>query len=378
MALMTNDLFRSARTCGWAVLLAVSGSPALADVKAGVDAWSAGDFVRAVAEWQGPAEAGDSDALFNLAQAYRLGRGVEADSDRARELYSQAAAKGHVKAADNYGLMLFQEGEQEKAMPLVQAAADRGDPRAQYVVGLAHFNGDYAPRDWVRAYALTTLAQGAGLPQASGALEQMDRYIPLAQRSQAQSLARQLEENANRKRSAELAAADFAGRPATGLVPAAAATAAATPTPAPMPAPPRVAAMPALSPAQAVRAAPADLAPAAPVAAASTSQPGFSLPATGVAAPARVAASPAPRAPAPRTGGSWRVQLGAFGVADNADKLWNRLSGKRALSGTQKLLVPTGKITRLQAVGFASKSAAEQACVSLKSEGQACLVAGNN
>lgn len=72
------------------------------------------------------------------------------------------------------------------------------------------------------------------------------------------------------------------------------------------------------------------------------------------------------------------MQLGAFGVADNADKLWNRLSGNRALSGTQKLLVPTGKITRLQAVGFASKSAAEQACASLKNEGQACLVAGNS
>jgi uncharacterized protein len=328
MPLMTNNLFRPARTFGWAVLLALSASPALADVKAGVDAWSAGDFVRAVAEWQEPAEAGDSDALFNLAQVYRLGRGVEADSDRARALYSQAAAKGHVKAADNYGLMLFQEGEQEKAMPLVQAAADRGDPRAQYVVGLAHFNGDYAPRDWVRAYALTTLAQGAGLPQASGALEQMDRYIPPAQRSEAQVLARQLEENANRKRSAELAAADFVGRPATGLVPAAAA--ATTPVPAPMP------------------------------------------------APARVAAPPARSAPAPRTGGTWRVQLGAFGVAANADKLWNRLSGNRALSGTQKLLVPTGKITRLHAVGFASKSAAEQACASLKNEGQACLVAGNN
>lgn len=75
-----------------------------------------------------------------------------------------------MKAADNYGLMLFQEGEHEKAMPLIRAAAERGDPRAQYVLGLSHFNADYAPRDWVRAYALMALAQGQGLPQAQSAL----------------------------------------------------------------------------------------------------------------------------------------------------------------------------------------------------------------
>ncbi len=104
-------------------LLALLAAPAWADVKAGVDAWSAGDFTRAVIEWQGPAAAGDPDALFNLAQAYRLGRGVEMDNARARQLYEQAASLGHVKAADNYGLMLFQEGEQERAMPMVRAAA---------------------------------------------------------------------------------------------------------------------------------------------------------------------------------------------------------------------------------------------------------------
>jgi len=176
--------------------LGLLAAPALADVKAGVDAWSAGDFSRAVVEWQEPAAAGDADALFNLAQAYRLGRGVEVDSARARKLYEEAAARGHVKAADNYGLMLFQEGEQEKAMPLIRAAADRGDPRAQYVLGLSHFNADYAPRDWVRAYALMTLASGSGLPQARDALVQMDKYVPAQQRSQAQALARQLEADA--------------------------------------------------------------------------------------------------------------------------------------------------------------------------------------
>jgi uncharacterized protein len=171
------NLVRTPALAG-AAALALLAVPALADVKSGVDAWTAGDFTRAVVEWQGPAAAGDPDALFNLAQAYRLGRGVEADNSRARQLYEEAARLGHVKAADNYGLMLFQEGEQEKAMPLIRAAADRGDPRAQYVLGLSHFNADYAPRDWVRGYALMTLASGAGLPQARDALVQMDNTYP--------------------------------------------------------------------------------------------------------------------------------------------------------------------------------------------------------
>lgn len=307
--------------------LALLTSPALADVKAGVDAWSAGDFTRAVVEWQGPAATGDPDALFNLAQAYRLGRGVEIDNARARQLYEQAAKLGHVKAADNYGLMLFQEGEQDKAMPLIRAAADRGDPRAQYVLGLSHFNADYAPRDWVRAYALMTLANGSGLPQARDALAQMDKYVPAAQRSQAQGLARELEAGAKSQRSAELAAAELATRP---------------------------------------------VAPAPVVAAAS--QPA-ARPAV-VEAAARPSVAPVPRQATAALTGKWRVQLGAFGVAANADRLWSQLSSHAALTGTKKSLLPSGKVTRLLATGFTSEAEAARACTALKRQGQACLVVG--
>lgn len=323
----------SARTGLSIAALALFAGPALADVKAGVDAWTAGDFTRAVAEWQGPAAAGDADALFNLAQAYRLGRGVEIDNARARQLYEEAARLGHIKAADNYGLMLFQEGEQEKAMPMIRAASDRGDPRAQYVLGLSHFNADFAPLDWVRAYALMTLANSAGLPQARDALAQMDQYVPAAQRSQAQSLARELEAGARTQRAAELAAAELTMRPPV---------IAAANQPAAQPAPRTT------------------LAAAAPVAA---------------AAPApKPATRPQPVA-APKQG-TWRIQLGAFGVAANADRMWNQLSGNAALAGTKKTLVPSGKVTRLLATGFASKAEAARACAALKRQGQACLVAG--
>ena len=66
-----------------ALLTALAAAPALADVKTGVDAWSRGDYAVAVREWEGPAAAGDPDAMFNLGQAYRLGRGVVVNPARA-------------------------------------------------------------------------------------------------------------------------------------------------------------------------------------------------------------------------------------------------------------------------------------------------------
>jgi cell division septation protein DedD len=353
-----------------AALFALAAAPVLADVKAGVDAWSAGDYARAVTEWQAPAAEGDPDAFFNLAQAYRLGRGVEVSNERARALYEEAARRGHVKAADNLGLMLFQEGEQEKAMPLIRAAAERGDPRAQYVLGLSHFNADYAPRDWVRAYALMTLAQGQGLPQAQVAITQMDSYVPLVQRQQAQSLARKLEADAKAQRSAALTAVEL-GSDAPTL--AAASAPAATPLPAPVASQPRPAVL--ASPAPAPVTTVASRGPARVSTRTVASAP--------VAAPLTLAAAPAPKpaaapaaAPTPRTGGSWRVQLGAFGVAANAERMWSQLAGNPALAGTRKTLLPSGKVTRLLATGYASEADASRACVRLKQQGQACLVAG--
>src|SRR3546814_3149577 len=61
-------------------------------------------------------------------------------------------------------------------------SAARGEPRAQYVLGTAHFNGDLAEEDWPLAYALTKRASDAGLQLASARLAQLDQLIPLEQR----------------------------------------------------------------------------------------------------------------------------------------------------------------------------------------------------
>jgi TPR repeat protein len=171
----------------------LGASSAAADVKAGVDAWNAGNYTTAIAEWRPLADKGDADAQFNMGQAYRFGKGVPKDLRITQSWYEKAAQQGHEKAQANLGVLLFDSGKRSEAMPWIRKAADRGDPRAQYVLGTALFNGDLAAKDWPRAYALMTRAAGAGLPPAADSLAQMDKYMPAADRQKGVALARQME-----------------------------------------------------------------------------------------------------------------------------------------------------------------------------------------
>jgi len=336
-------------------LLAVSAGVALADVKAGVDAWAAGNYDAAVREWQAPAAAGDPDAQFNLAQAYKLGRGVPRDLTRAETLYASAAAKGHLQAGDNYGLLLFQRGERARAMPYVRAAADRGDARAQYILGLALFNGDGMAKDWVRAYAYVSLAQQAGLPQATSALAQMDQHVSMADRQKSVAVATQIAAASESNLARQVAASDLATEPAS--------------TP---PSRPIVAA-----------AAPPVARPSYPAVAGSDRAGADAARADRAARDVGVPPAPKPEkrpalpretpAPALRASGPWRLQLGAFGVPGNAEALWSRVKGRPELAGHGKLLTPSGKLTKLQAGGFASQAEAGAACAKLKAGGFTCL-----
>lgn len=349
-----------------ALIAAIGAGPAWADVKTGVDAWSRGDYPAAVAQWMGPAAQGDADAQFNLAQAYRLGRGVKADIAKAEDLFGKAAAQGHLQAADNYGLLLFQRGERAKALPFITAASDRGEPRAQYLLGIASFNGDNVPKDWVRAYALVSLAQQAGLPQAASALAQMDEHIPLEQRQQSVTLAQELAAQAEATRARQLAAVDLGSS-----VPAVPARPVITAQPRVLP-PVAVVSPPAVVPtsrnvgADYTRPRPAPPVVAPPVAVA------VARPVPAVIAPPR----PATAAPV-ASGGAWRVQLGAFGVPANANAMWERVRGRPDIVGRAKLLVPAGKVSKLQAGGFASQAAAQAACARLATAGFACLAVAN-
>lgn len=182
------------RSTGWMAValvacIAVAAPAGAQAVKAGVDAWTRGDFAGAVAQWRGPAVAGDADAQFNLGQAYKLGRGVPLDPALAESWFRKAALQGHPQAEDNYGFALFQAGRKAEAAPWLEKSVRRGEPRGQLVLGTMLFNGDGVPRDYPRAYALMTMASQAGLKSASETLAQMDQYITPADRQRGTALA---------------------------------------------------------------------------------------------------------------------------------------------------------------------------------------------
>lgn len=312
------------RKISWAMLLAaaLSSAPALADVKAGVDAWQRGDYKKAIGEWRGPAVAGDADAQFNMGQAYKLGRGVPADLAQAEEWYRKAALQGHPQAEENYGLTLFENNKRMQAAEWLQKAASRGEPRSQYVLGTMYFNGDGVEKDWVRAYALTVRAAAQGLPQASTAQAQMDRYVTLQDRQKGLELARRYERDA--------------GRPQVAVVP-----------------PP--ASRPSSGPASAYpRPIPADPAPDTDV---TERAPPIVRPAP------RQTPRPAPPAaakPTPVRDGGWRLQLGAFGDPGNARKLGAQAGAR--FPGRQVTYVKSGNLTRVLVGPFASSAEASGAC----------------
>src|SRR3546814_12855513 len=83
-----------------ACLACTAPGRAMADVKAGVDAWEQGKYDAAVKQWRPAAAAGDADAQFNLGQAYKLGRGVPMDIKAATEWFRKAAAHGHIRRSE--------------------------------------------------------------------------------------------------------------------------------------------------------------------------------------------------------------------------------------------------------------------------------------
>ena len=367
------------------LVFGIAPVPALADVKDGVEAWDRGDYDAAVAQWRGPADKGDADAMFNMGQAYKMGRGVAKDLDKAESFYRRAAQKGHVRAADNLGILLFQTSRQSEAIPLLEASARRGEPRAMYVLAIAAYNGDYAPRDWVRAYALMSRASGAGLQQANTSLAAMDEAIPLDQRQQGVALAQQMDQQATAARASDMSGADLGAAPPV-FVPA-------SPPPSPpaaslsaAPPPVRIAAAPAL---RAVPAPASRPVPDAPVMAGADYADPVALPRSATTKPpppkstaprpdgaAQAVAKPAP-APRPETRpvdarGGWRIQFGAFGQKSNADALWARLHVRPEIAGHARIDSP-GAVSRLQAGGY-SEAAARAACGTLKAAGQTCLV----
>ncbi|HWC57258.1 MAG TPA: SPOR domain-containing protein [Sphingomicrobium sp.] len=278
-------------------------------MKSGIEAWQHSDYSGAVAIWRPLAEKGDADAEFNLGQAYRLGRGVPINLAAAKTWFERAAGQGHVDAQTTLGLLLFQNGDQAEALKWLKKAADQDEPRALLVYGTALVNGDSVTQDPVLGYAYVSRAAAQGLEPAKETLKQLDQVIPLSDRKRGVEMARQL--------------AKAAPAPSSAL--------------------------------QKTATKPSQIAAAKPA-----KEPPAKTPPKAQSKPAPVSA-----AVAPAPSGAWRIQLGAFSQRGNAEALYRKVSGNRALAGRKPIYVAAGTVTRLQVGPFGSKAAAESACKAL-------------
>jgi TPR repeat protein len=268
---------------------------------------------------QTKAQAGDAEAQFQMGEAYRAGKGVAADLENAIMWYRRAAAQGHIRASEELGFALFAHGDRREAMPYIEKAAARGEARAFYLLGTAHFNGDYAARDWPLAYAQTERAAAAGLSAAQKNLELMDHYLLPADKAKADQILATL--------------------------------------PVVRTAPPEGVAAPARS--------------SSPVQASNTA----SKPARDAKPRPVEAAEARGKAPAAKTHGDWKVQLGAFGSEARARDRWKTLKIKVAdLGAYQQHIVAAGAIQRQQADNIASKADAQALCRKVAAVGGDCLV----
>lgn len=293
----------------------VIGGPASAGVKEGVEKWRGGDYKAAVTEWLPFAARGDPDALFNLGQAYKLGRGVAKNDTIAQEYYRKAATRGHGPAQEKLGITLYaQPATKTEGVRWLEQAAKNNQARAQYVLGVAHFNGDAAPRNWPLAYAYMLRANNSGVPQSVAALATMNANISVNDRAKGEAIA-----------------ASMAGGTAAALIASAESAPRATPAPA----------RPAASPLS-VKSATASPAPAK-----------TELAATG-----------------------WRVQLGAFSQKGMAAESWAGLKAAQpaVVAGTEPIYAEAGNMVRLQLGPFASRDDARRLCARLQAVGRTCFV----
>lgn len=305
--------------------MAIAGStmPAQADTQLGKEAWSRGEYDIAVKEWRTAALAGDADAQFNLGQAYKLGRGVKTDLNVALDWYRRASAQGHLQATDTCGHLLHFQQKILEAIPFLIASSDRGEPRAQYLLATELFNGVYITKDWPRAYALMSRLAATGMASASRSLAQMDQYIPIEQRQAGTVIAAELEQRVNPTPPSQLAVSVIENSPATEKP----AIIDVPPSPSPSPSP--------------------TTATLAPMAASNAKKSAKAV---------------------------WRIQLGAFSKAENAQKLWkNDLNDVSEFAKMRPIFKKDGPLTLLQAGSFTSKAAADAVCKKVKASGQQCF-----
>jgi TPR repeat protein len=112
------------------------------------------------------AEAGDSEAQYNLAMLYRAGKGVTKNPEQGAQWFRRAADQGLAEAQFQLGYC-YDKGEgvgqnDQYAFVWYKKAAEQGHAKAQINLGVMYANGLGTERDLQLAYVWFNLAAAQG------------------------------------------------------------------------------------------------------------------------------------------------------------------------------------------------------------------------
>jgi TPR repeat protein len=140
------------------LFLSALSSPALAGFDEGVAAYQSGDLPLAVKEFRAAAEAGNTDAQFNMALMYERGIGVSKDEQESVVWYRKSAEQGNSTAQFNLAVMY--ENGRGTAVDFHQAhhwyrkASVQGDGLAIGNLGMLYMRGQGVKQNKVAGLAL--------------------------------------------------------------------------------------------------------------------------------------------------------------------------------------------------------------------------------
>lgn len=125
------------------------------------------------------AENGNPAAQIQYGMYLQFGHGMEKDPEAARQWYEKAAAQDHPAAYQQLGCLYYWGDEDtapdyEKAIPLLQKAADQNMPQAMALLGEAYMYGKGVEEDMFAAVDLLEAAANLGHEQADFLLRTLD------------------------------------------------------------------------------------------------------------------------------------------------------------------------------------------------------------
>ena len=178
-----------------AFLVTLSAPVAAQDYQKGYAAYNAGDYTTALQEWTPLAEAGDTNAQYNLGQMYRRGQGVPQDNAEAVNWYTLAAEQGHANAQFNVGYS-YSHGygvaqDYKEAVRWYTLAAEQGVADAQHNLGIMYVKGEGVLQDNTMAHMWFNIASANGNEPGGTNRDKVAKEMTTADISKAQAMARE-------------------------------------------------------------------------------------------------------------------------------------------------------------------------------------------